>query len=249
MKFKDQIVGLPVLSIAEVVTLGKVEDVVINPDNGVVEYLVVEPEAWYKEHRLISFRDVAGIGEDAVTTEIKANVVDITSVPAALDLLQKDVQVVGSRVMTRKGKINGSIDEMVIDEETGKITACRWVAGDHQKTGLIPANMVITLGKGMLVVEDNFESALVDEASEIKTDLISDPAVVKNETPTVINDDPLQFFEDQQKQYLIGRTVTTDILTDDGDIIAAKGDKVTQEMVDKAVAADKFVELTLNTRE
>ncbi|SHK58085.1 PRC-barrel domain-containing protein [Desulforamulus aeronauticus] len=251
MKLKSQIVGLPVITIAEVAELGYVEDLIINPGSGSVDYLIVQPENWYLERRLISAQDVAGIGEDALITETKSNVVNITSVEAALELLEKGVEVVGSQVMTKKGRKNGIIDEIVIDEQTGKITACRWVAGDGKTTGLIPANLVITLGKGMLVVEDHFQSALLDNASQMDntTNVENTTITPIQKQPPVVTEDPLQHFEDKQKQYLIGRTVTTDILTDDGQIIAEQGQKITRDMVDRAAAADKFVELTLNTRE
>lgn len=248
MKLKSQIVGLPVFSIAEVAVLGEVEDLVINPDTSTVDYLIIQPEAWYMERRLISFKDVAGIGEDALTTETKANVVSITTVPAAVALISQEIEVVGSQVMTRKGRISGSVDEIAVDDESGKIIACRWVSGDGHTSGLFPSGMVITFGKGMLVVEDHFESELVDNASQVKKDVQSTLSAKQDEVLPVV-EDPLQFFEDKQKQYLIGRTVTTDISTDNGEVIAENGDKVTQEMVDKAVAADKFVELTLNTRD
>lgn len=252
MKLKNQIVGLPVLSIVEVASLGKVEELLINPDTGSVDFLVVEPEQWYLERRIIAIQDVAGIGEDALTTETKTNVVNISSVPQALELANKGIAVVGSPVITKKGRKNGSIDELVVDEQSGKITGCRWVSNDQANTGIIPSQQVVTFGKGMLVVEENFEATLLENTSEIPSEGVvpatpAKPAVDYVETP--VAEDPLQFFEDKQKQYLIGRTVTTDILTDDGEIIAEQGDKVTQAMVDKAVMADKFVELTLNTRE
>lgn len=252
MKFKNQIVGLPVVTIAEVAEMGVVEDLVINPDGGSVDFLVLQPEYWYLERRLISAKDVAGIGDDALITETKSNVVNITSVQAALDLLNKGVEVIGSQVITKKGRKNGIIDEIVIDEETGKILACRWISGDGKTTGLIPAKLVITFGKGMLVVEDNFEAALLDNINELDnspTNLATTQSIPVQQSTSVVAEDPLQFFEDKQKQYLIGRTVITDILADNGEIIAEQGQKVTQEMVDRAVAADKFVELTLNTRE
>ncbi len=245
MKFKNQIVGLPVLSIIEVAYLGNVQNLVINPVNGSVEYLMIEPEQWYQERYVISIKDVAAIGQDAVTTETKDKVVSITTVPNAIELLHKSVGVIGARVMTRNGKISGSVDEIIIDDKTGKISACRWVAED--KTGLIPVNLVITFGKEMLVVEDNFEMELLEDISLLENYA---PAIIKDDVPSLVTEvDPLKYFDDKQKQYLVGRTVTTDILTEQGDIIAEQGEKVTQEIVDRAVAADKFVELTINTRE
>ncbi|CCO07424.1 PRC-barrel domain-containing protein [Desulforamulus hydrothermalis] len=247
MKLKSQIVGLPVISIVEVASLGKVEDLVINPDTGSVDYLVVEPEQWYKERRLLAMQDVAGIGEDAITTETGTNVVSVSSQPAAIELLQKNIKIVGCPVMTKKGRLQGTVDEILVDEQTGKIAACHWTAGDNGNNGLIPANLVITYGKEMLVVAEDFAANLVQDMAGLPTAAVRQPAEEKVKLQA--SQDPLQFFEDKQKQYLIGRIVTTDILSDEGEIIAEQGQRVTQDMVDRAVAADKFVELTLNTRE
>ncbi|MEG6520429.1 PRC-barrel domain-containing protein [Desulfotomaculum sp. 1211_IL3151] len=247
MKLKSNIVGLPVLSIVEVASLGKVEELVINPNTGSVDYLIIEPEQWYLERRVISIQDVLGIGEDALTTETKAKVVNITAVPNALELISKGVAVIGSKVITKKGRINGLIDELSIDEETGKIHACRWVATDNSRTGYIPTNLVVTFGQGMLVVEENFDVALAEDPSQLIVAAIENTESEK--TPPSVLEDPLKIFEDKQKQYLIGRTVTLDIIADDGQTIAKEGDKITQQMVDRAVTADKFVELTLNNRD
>ncbi|WP_273483421.1 PRC-barrel domain-containing protein [Desulforamulus ruminis] len=247
MKLKNQIVGLPVLSIAEVALLGKVEDLIIHPETGSVDYLMIEPETWYMERRLISFKDITGIGQDALTTETKTNVVPVTSVPAALDLLNRGVQVVGSRVITRKGRIKGTINELAIDDETGRISACRWESGGDSTSGYIPSSLIITFGKELLVVEEDFEAQLSDSLPQTIQEAAGPSDTQVQET--VLNEDPMEFFEEKQKEYLLGRTVTADILTENGESIARQGDKVTREILDRAVAADKFVELTLNTCE
>jgi uncharacterized protein YrrD len=250
VKLKNQIVGLPVLSITEVTTLGKIENLLINPNSGSVDYLIIEPKQWYMERRLISFKDVVSIGQDALTTETGSNLTNVTSVPAAIDLLNKSVEVVGSKVITQKGRISGSIDEISIDEETGKIVACSWIPGNNKKKpGFFPASLVITFGKGMLVVEEDFEAAVVENIEETESENNKADAAEDMDEALPDNKDPLNLFEEKQKQYLIGRTVTANILSDDGETIAEQDQKITKEILDKAVEADKFVELTLNNRE
>ncbi|RYD03742.1 hypothetical protein N752_18515 [Desulforamulus aquiferis] len=63
MKYKGQITGLEVFSIVEVAFLGKVADLLINPDSGMIDFLVIEPEIKFLEYRLVAFNDVAGFGK------------------------------------------------------------------------------------------------------------------------------------------------------------------------------------------
>lgn len=245
MKYKSQITGLQVLSIVEVNSLGKVEDLLINPESGMVDFLVIEPEKKFLEHRLVAFKDVAGFGQDALTVETSAKVTNFSSDNHALALLDKAVDVLGAKVMTRSGRFHGSVDEIVIDEHSGKISACRWNEG--YQTGFIPNNSVITFGKNLLIVDDDFEATLTDDPLQTGQ-IIMQPSnefstEVLNLTPKVIIKEP------KHRQYLVGRTVLTDILAEDGSIVAHEGEVVNQDIVDLAVKLDRYADLTLNTRE
>ncbi|MDO7788573.1 photosystem reaction center subunit H [Desulforamulus aquiferis] len=249
MKYKGQITGLEVFSIVEVAFLGKVADLLINPDSGMIDFLVIEPEIKFLEYRLVAFNDVAGFGQDALTVETSAKVKNISSDPHALGLLYNGVNVVGAKVMTRSGRFSGVIDEILIDENSGKITECRWIS-DNKKSGFIPNNLIINFGKDLLIVDDEFESSI----SNTTPDQIAPLQVVtKLEKAYGSRFNPLEVKElvpfSKPKPYLVGRLVLTDILAEDGNIIAQSGDVVTQEMIERAVAADKYVDLTLNTRD
>ncbi|RYD03741.1 hypothetical protein N752_18510 [Desulforamulus aquiferis] len=63
--------------------------------------------------------------------------------------------------MTRSGRFSGVIDEILIDENSGKITECRWIS-DNKKSGFIPNNLIINFGKDLLIVDDEFESSILN---------------------------------------------------------------------------------------
>lgn len=269
MKTIKEIVGLPVLSITEVITLGTVKDYVVNPEVGSVDYVVLEPAKWYQEARVISFPQITGIGEDALTIESSEVVTTISKDQKVLSLLEKEVKLTGNRVMTRKGRLAGTIDELMIEDESGNILGCRWVPADAAAArGYIPAAKVVTFGKELLVVADDFEQAVVEnftaesiqvspeaekpEPPEQPLQPEAEPAPTPgtDQVDTENEDvDPLKYFEEQQKAYLLGRKVSELITADDGEIIASPGETVTQEIIDRAIKADKFVELTLHTCE
>ncbi len=60
--------------------------------------------------------------------------------------------------------------------------------------------------------------------------------------------DAARLFEERQRQYLLGRKLSKRIVLDNGEVLGEEGDAVTAEMIDKAKAAGKYTELSMNTR-
>lgn len=247
IKSKD-IEGLPVISISTVTNLGKVQGLLINPERKAVGFVVVEPKNRHSECRVIGIDRVIGVGEDALTVENNDDVQPLSASAEAGSLSERDVRVIGSKVMTNKGKLVGIISEIGIEEETGSIVGCEWIPSDQEKpAGVISGDSILTYGENLTVVKsdfidnlrNSFEQGIIAKASR----LTAAPG------PENSHGDPLKYFEEQQKQHLLGRKVTAQIKGRDGEIIADKGQVITQETIDQALAHDKFVELTLNNSE
>lgn len=250
VKTSKEIIGLPVFSIAEVLNLGDIKDLLINPDNGTVDFVVVEPQNTFKENGLIPFADVVGIGEDALTVRNQGKIIPFSSNDEAMKLQDKNVKIINSKVMTEKGTITGIISEILVNEETGEIVGCEWVPNDEERAvGYIPSKYVITFGRDMIIVDKNFKQYVTDGVSAEDTFVNDEPQPETNNKPEIESEDPLKFFEDKQNEYLIGRKITSAIVSDEGEVIANEGDIVTPEIIEQAIAADKYIELTINTVE
>lgn len=248
MKKTKEIEGLPVISITKVTNLGRARGLLINPERGAADFVLVEPENRLAECRVIPIDRVIGIGEDALTVENDNDVQPLSASAEARRLAEVDVRIIGSRVMTDKGKIVGVISEIAIDEDTGKITGCEWVPSDQDKpAGVIAGDSVLTYGQDLTVVRHDFMNSLRTSFSQgIVAKSTPSPSAAGAGAP---DGDPLKYFEEQQKQHLLGRKVTAEIKGNNGEIIAEKGQVITQEVIDRALAHDKFVELTLNNSE
>ncbi|MEW5762260.1 MAG: photosystem reaction center subunit H [Bacillota bacterium] len=249
VKRSSDILGLPVLSLSEAAGQGRVQGLVINPHEGAVDFFVVEPQAWYQEPRLVAAGDVVGIGNDALTITSKSQLTPVSASTAALELLERDVRAVGTRLITRAGTFIGTVSEIGIDPATGKIVGYEWVPiGEESPAGIIPASAVVTLGKELIVVTSDFREKVLP-SFEAFDQAPASQAPAAGAAPPPPGSDPLEVFEARQKQYLLGRKIVARVVADDGQVIAEEGDTVTQEIIDKAVAADKYVELALNTGE
>ena len=172
MKKTQKILGLPIISISDGTEVGKVKSIIINAEKGAIDYIVVDSGIQIFSARVIPNEDVLGIGEYALTIENESVITDISRIPAAIQLLQKDIHVKGTKVLTKKGRLIGEIGDIYIDENDNcKITGLEFIADITQKKiRLIPSDSVITFGKNLTVVKEDVEASLLDTPMQLGTD-------------------------------------------------------------------------------
>ena len=278
MKKTAEILGLPVISITEGKELGHVKELVVNAAAGTVAAIVVDDGKWYLGAKLLPFGAVAGIGEYALTIDSSSHVISITAAPELEALLAANVKVIGSKVLTRSGRIQGKVTEFNFDL-SGKIASCEI----EESTGnvvQINGQQVITYGKEVLVIsegsgekveprvanpqpnvvesvnvqpvvpvvpvvqqpanhpaEDNAPTVTVVAAATAQS------APVPNDPPT---DDSARKFDEKHRKYLLGKKANRRIETDSGMVIVEQGGEITEEVLQKAKLAGKFVELSMS---
>lgn len=115
MKKSQQIIGLPIISISDGNEVGKVKNIVMNAETGAIDYFVVDSGIQVLSTRVIPTTNVLGIGEYAMTILNPEAISDISKIPAAIDLLQKNITVKGTRVLTKKGSLIGETGDLYVD--------------------------------------------------------------------------------------------------------------------------------------
>ncbi|NTV88794.1 MAG: hypothetical protein HGA22_00285 [Clostridiales bacterium] len=326
MKKTQKILGLPIISISDGMEVGRVKSTIINAERGAIDFIVVDSGIQIFSARVIPNDDILGIGEYALTIENEGVITDISKIPAAIQLLQKDIQVKGTKVLTKKGRLIGERGDIYVDDEDGcKITGAEFISDITQKkVKLIPRDSVITFGKNLTVVNDDVESTLLDTPLQLNSEerlfdfekkndgylsSIINPSPIDSdvayesdsqaqreavpverryveqhdeqpvdrvveldfseqpfksiereiepeeiekveEAPAVNADDDnaALLFEQRQRQYLNGRTVTKTISDSEGNIIISEGMTIDDDVIDEAKAKGKLIELVMNNR-
>lgn len=252
MKKTQQILGLPVIDVSTGNQLGKVEGIAVNPDQGNAEYLLLEREKWYGEMRALPYGAVLGVGEFAVTVLNGSDVFQVSAKPELVATLERDVQVVKAGVMSRSGKYIGTVPEFIVDEQSGKIKGCQ-VTAEGGNEFVVPGEKVLTFGSKFLIIEDGYESYVVKELSEVKP--VAAPAKkessrtgagVADKEKSGAASDPVEVFEARQRQYLAGKKATKKIVGTGGQVIVDEGAVITEEIIEKSLSMDKYIELTMN---
>jgi len=271
MKKSAEIVGLNVISINEGKELGVSKALVINAEEGSVAALVIEDEKWYLGAKLLPFASVAGVGEYAITISSSTDILPIASAPDLESLLEANIKVIGTKVVTKTGRIQGRVTEIIVDD-SGSIAVCEVedVSGDIIE---IPSERVFTFGKEVTIIAETSELATPKPASiksePIKTsvaDISNTPNNIPPEAPSPVStpipaaatttsavpespantEETGKKFDDRHRKYLLGKKASRRIETDNGIVIVEQGGEITEEVLQKAKLAGKFVELSMN---
>jgi len=270
MKKSVEIIGLPVISIDEGRELGVVRDVIINPAAKEISALLIEDRKWFMGAKTFPFASISGIGEYAVTIEKGESVTSVLDSSDLLDLLASEVKIIGSKILTKTGQIQGKIIDIIVDE-SGKIITCDVEDIDGQMT-TISSDQVVTFGKEVTITNAVPKATIVSTATIVPEPTI--PEIAPIPTPEPISaptaklqptpepksfpipattpdkehtsDEATKKFDDRQKKYLLGKKANRKIETDNGTVIIEQDGDITEEVIQKAKLSGKFVELSMS---
>lgn len=262
MKKSKEIIGLPIISISDGTEVGKVKTVIINAEKGAIDYVVVDSGIQILSAKVIPTEYVLGIGEYALTIENEDAINDISKIPAAIDLLQKNIQVKGTKVLTKKGRLIGEIGDIYVNEDDNcSIIGLEFIADITQKNvRIIPRDSIVTFGKNLVVVKDDVEATLLSSVSQINNSVEKTDDQKKNlednlnETNETVSDEEIEsgavsdMMEIKHKEYLNGKTATKTIYDEDGSILIEENTVIDDDVFEIAKAYGKIIELVMNNR-
>ena len=165
MKKSIEILGLPIISITEGRELGVSKSLLIDAKNGAVAAITIEDDDWYRGVKLIPYESIIAIGEDAITITHSENILTLDEAGDYERLLDENIRVIGTKAITRTGRIQGKITEVFIGEG-GKIEQCEVSTADGALNE-VTSDQISIFGKQVTVI---------DVAAEKKNNLTETPA-------------------------------------------------------------------------
>ncbi|NLK21132.1 MAG: hypothetical protein GX308_03365 [Epulopiscium sp.] len=171
MRKTKSILGLPIISISSAENVGKVNNLIVNGKNGSIDYVLVETGEKTISSLVISTKDIIGVGEYAATIPNEQVMIDISNVPEAIELLQKNVQIKNTDILTQKGNLIGQSGDFYVDEDFN-IAGLEFIQKQNDDLGIkiVPRGDVITFGKDLIILEENFANNLLESEKELTTD-------------------------------------------------------------------------------
>jgi sporulation protein YlmC with PRC-barrel domain len=149
--------GLPVLTVAEGKQVGKVDDLVVDPERKAVSWLRLHSGGVGTlggERLWVPAEAVHGVGEDAVTINAEADARAPINAPDALALVKAKRGVIGNKVVTENGERLGEVRDFEFNPDTFVLTSLSVPPGMNVVGEIltIAGDKVLTIGEDVIVV-------------------------------------------------------------------------------------------------
>ncbi len=151
----EHIKGLPVVTMAEGKRVGRVDDLVVDPDRKAVSWLRLHSGGMLGGKRLwVAVEAVHSLGADAVTINAEADVRDSADAPEADTLTNAGRAIIGNNVVTENGEALGVVSDYEFAPDTFVLTHL-FVPSGISILGqflTIPGDKILTIGQDVIVV-------------------------------------------------------------------------------------------------
>ena len=147
--------GLSVITMAEGKQIGKVDDLIVDPERKAVSWLRLNTGGMLGGQRLwVSTEAVHKVGENAVTINAEADARAPANAPEALALVKAKRGVIGNKVITEDGERLGEVRDYEFDPDTFALTSLSVPPGMNVvgEILMIAGDKVLTIGEDVIVV-------------------------------------------------------------------------------------------------
>jgi uncharacterized protein YrrD len=248
MKKSKELLDLPIISISEGHQIGKVKGLIINPNKFSVDFLTVEQEDWQVSVKAVPYKKIVGIGEFAVMVEQDNSVIDLNDIPFLNELLNKNIHLNGSPVLTRKGELSGEISEFFFSKENGQLE--NLLIHSDNKELFFPIESVISLGEEYVIINDslieiNDQISQLEEGERQVTSL-----QVKAKTQSLATDKKAAL-KAKLVELLKGNSIKKDIFDKSGELLFEKGTILNDEAIKvlQDERAKVLIEISMDLKE
>ncbi len=247
MRKGREMVGLPVIALAQATKVGTIRDLVIDPGRRAVSALLLVEAKQQQPSKQVRYEAVRRVGPDAVMIEDEAAVMPVSEYPRLQTLCEGTPRLLGLRVLTEGGRSVGTVSDVVLDERSGLIERYEISVGPLRDviSGRISvsASMPLAVGAEYMVVP---ESAVLERRAQLE----QGPPLVIEVPPLAVELPPVEIervaadLVARQEDLVIGMRASRAVANEDaGGVICYEGEPITHEMVDQAKAAGKLNEL------
>jgi uncharacterized protein YrrD len=147
--------GLPVITMAEGKQVGKIDDLVVDPERKVVSWLRLHSGGMLGGERLwVPVEAVHGVGEDAITINAEADVRAPADAAEAVALVKAKRGIIGNKVITENGERLGEVRDYEFNPDTFALTSLSVPPGMNVIGEIltIAGGKVLTIGENAIVV-------------------------------------------------------------------------------------------------
>ncbi len=223
-----------------------VQDLIIDrPSNKLLGFLVDEGN-WLGNTLVLSWDSIKSIGEDIVVASSSESIVPAEKFTAIHNVLERDITLNGSRIMTTGGKDLGTISDLYFHPETGIIEGYEVMGGifanSYSGLSFVPASQILKIGEDVAFVSPRTVDMMVEQFDRVEVNADRVTLTINNtsqltqnnsqttkqivpkklnETKSFVKITPLNTGE--KKAFVLGKVVQKNVIAISGEIVIRSG--------------------------
>ncbi|PKM79744.1 MAG: hypothetical protein CVU89_16780 [Firmicutes bacterium HGW-Firmicutes-14] len=160
-----EIISLPVVTSGERKQLGEVRDIIYDPyENRILGY-IMENSGWIRDGRGFLHCDMVKREDDCIIVQDESAIRKLGTMPELKEALKEGKDIRGLRVEDSEGKYVGTIQDLIINEETGDISGYEVSDGViqdllHGRSMIPNADIIIDSGRVVACAGDRCDEVL-----------------------------------------------------------------------------------------
>ncbi|MBA3945684.1 MAG: PRC-barrel domain-containing protein [Herpetosiphonaceae bacterium] len=233
MRKGSDLIGKPVVSFDTGEQFEKIHDVVFDQQNNQLLGFVVDEGGWFSTSRVLPLSGVQAIGPDAVIVPNKKVIISSDSDQRFRSILARNNILKGTKIVTTDGRDLGTLTDLYFDEHNGTVEGYEASGGlfadSYTGRSFIPAPQTLKIGEDVAFVPPETADLMEEQVGGVKAALQEASATVSEKAGDAQDAAAGQTI-DQAK----GRRVSRAVRTGEGLMIAAPGQIVTEQVINRA---------------
>jgi len=238
----SNVIGLKVVSLQKGETIEDVNDVIYDPQSQKVQALLVDPGGWFSEAKVIPLREIKSLGKDAVTVESSRVIKKASDLPKPNSgISSRNSKLKKMSVLTAGGTSLGRVSDVLFDPKSGDIGEYEISQGtvEDVKSGrkFLPALEVIKIGVDDILVKDEAFDKISQQGKEgglKKTEEVKKGTTNLKESLRSTYDKLRSDMTLSRKKEAVGQYLTKTVLLPNDQILAKRGDLISNDIINKA---------------
>jgi uncharacterized protein YrrD len=167
----SEIIGNKIVSLQDGKEIGKIQDLVYDPEIQKIRALIIDKGGWFSEPKLIPIENIKNIGEDAVVVDSPNVIKRISEVDKAVASIAKnETYVTRTKIMTDTGVELGMVNDILFDSESGNVEKFEISQGGFKDLSsgkkLIDVSNIETIGHDTIIVKPETQQVIEKQAQE-----------------------------------------------------------------------------------
>jgi uncharacterized protein YrrD len=261
MRKGSDVLGNPVVAFDTGDRLTTIKDLIFDQKENQLLGFVVDEGGWFSEAEVLPLKEIQAIGPDAIVIQSKEAVVRATRIPQIKGVLERNNVMKGTKLMTTDGQDLGTLVDLFFDEESGQLEGYEVSGGlfadAYSGRTFVPAPKTLKIGEDVAFVPPETATLMQEQVGGIKGAVHTAARKAKDSTETVgekakraasaagerIKEASGEIAASSSVDQALGRRVRRPVYAEGGYMIAADGQIVTEQVVERARVYDKEVEL------